>query len=256
MGAAAVLLGATRWLAMGRAARRALERADAAWPEVAERRDRAGRAAREAWELRRSEAEAAWVAGEADRVERVRRLRAGDRGVAADAVRASLEDLDFPAETRCHVVTEGTHASVVVEMPGVEEVIPPIRAVVSVEFAVDEEPVPPAARNDAHAEYVAGVALLLARTVLAAAPGLRTVPVAAHHRAAGGGEGWLLDAEGDRAGAAALDPGAVDPRAFLADRPGRFRQGTDRELSPLPPPAWLAESFGQAPESPPPAWRN
>jgi hypothetical protein len=256
MAAAAMLLAAWRWVSLGRAARRALERADAAWPAVAERQARAERSAREGWERRRDEAQSAWSAAEAERLERVRRLRAGDDAAAAEAVRAALEDLDFPAETRCHLATEGSHASLVVEMPDVDEVIPPIRAVVSVEFSVEEEQVPPAARNDAHAEYVAGVALLLARTALAAAPGIRTVRVAAHRRTAGGAEGWLLDAEVDRGGAAALDPATVDPRAFLAERPGRFRQGLDRGLSSLPPPAWLGESFGQPPEAPPPAWRN
>jgi hypothetical protein len=241
---------------MGRAARRALARVDAEWPGVVARQVRAERAARQGWEARRADAEVAWEASETARLESVGRLRSGDRAAVADAVRASLEDLDFPAETTCHVATEGARAWLVVEMPDVEEVIPPIRAVVSVEFAVDEEPVPPAARNDAHAEYVAGVTLLLARTVLSAAPGLGTVRVAARRRSAEAREGWLLDVEVDRAGAAAVDPATVDPRTFLAERPGRFRQGLDRGLSPLPPPAWLVESFGQSPEAPAPPWRN
>jgi hypothetical protein len=112
--AAAALLGLARWTTMGRAARRAVERVDAAWPEVEARHARAERAARDGWEARRADAEAAWAVAEAARLERVRRLRAGDRAAATEAVRASLEDLDFPAETRCHVATEGQHAWLVV----------------------------------------------------------------------------------------------------------------------------------------------
>jgi hypothetical protein len=258
-GALGVLVrAAQRGLRRRREERLVRIRMDAEWPAQEERASAAWRFERCEWELRRAEARASWRRSELERIARARRLRAGDADAARACLEATLADLDFPFDATCEVAIASDVAYLAVGLPGLADVVPPVRVRVDDTLEVEEVPVSPSERDEAYAEFVAGVALLLGRSAFAAAPALRRALVAAWRPSPGSGAAeYLLDVEVDRAAVAAFDPATVDPDAYLAILPGRFHQREDHRLSALPPPAWLSAAFGPlaAPVAPA-GWRN
>ena len=228
------------------------------WPAHQERAAAAWRFERNEWELRRAAARAGWRRAELARIARARRLRDGDAAASRSCVEATLADLDFPFECTCEVALGGDTAFLLVNLPRAAEVVPAVRAVVDERLEVEEVPVTPAERDETYAEMVAGVALLLGRAALAAAPAARKARIAAwRSRDTAPGVEYLLDVELDRRAATAFDPASVDPDAYLAILPGCFQQREDHRLAPLPVPGWIGAAFGVAPAAvADAAWKN
>jgi hypothetical protein len=218
-------------------------RMGSAWAAHQERASASWRFERNEWELRRAQARARWKREELERIARVRRIRAGEPAAVRECLEATLADLDFPFEATCEVALGGDTAYLLVDLPDPSEVVPAVRAVVDADLEVEAVPVPRPERDEAYAELVAGVALLLGRATLFAAPALMTARVAAWRPRAGApGAEYLLDVALDR-DAAAFDPATVDPDAYVAILPGRFQQREDHRLAVLPEPSWIGEAF-------------
>lgn len=257
LAAFAAALGALRrtWRHLGeRELRRRLE---AEWATRRERATAAWRFAWARWDLHRAQARVAWHGSEAERVARVRRLRGGDLEAVRGSLEATLADLDFPYEAACEVATDGDTAFVLLDLPGIDSIVSPVRAEVDAELAVTEVEVAPAERDVVYDEHVAGVALLVARAAFAAAPTLRKVQLAGYRQGPMAGSApveYVVETLVGRESLEALDPGAVDPASFLAALPGASGRAPGH---PEPLPRWLSEAFGAYPLPVPGAtWKN
>ena len=265
LGAAAGVAAASAALGALRLGLRALGEAEvrrrlgAEWAAREERSAAARRHDWGRWDLHRAQARAAWSGAEAERVDRVKRLLAGDLEAVRACLEATLADLDFPYPAACEVATDGETAFLLLDLPGVDAVIPPVKAEVDGELQVTEVEVDPAERDEAYGDHVAGVALLLARAAFASAPRLRKVKLAGYRQGPRAGAAkveYLVEALVGRESAEVLDPAVVDPARFLEALPGaapRTRGG----LAPLPAPPWLSEGPGAyALPSPKAAYKN
>jgi hypothetical protein len=205
----------------------------------------------EAYEAAHRAAEAEWLEGERQRILWASRLLAGEPEAIEDAVVASLEDLDFPFETKADfAVTSGSEGYLHLDLPEIEDVVPATRHRVLADGRLKETKRDEAERNEEYAELACGVGLMMAAAAFAAAPTLETVHVAAYtqREQKGKTKGQVADdyvyvASIPRSGWDTFDPKNVHAAASLR-KLGRMEQQANLRLKRLGPkdlPAWVAE---------------
>jgi hypothetical protein len=186
-----------------------------------------------------------WPERERERVDWLKKLVAGDLEELEETVTSSLEDLDFPFETQCRVaIPESERAFVLLDLPELEDVIPEVKQRALKNGTIKEVRRTKADRNEDYLQLSAGIALLLARTALAAGPTLRFVHLAAYTQRRQRGTGMIADeyvyeAVFDRESVARWDPASVEPVRILAAPSNRLDLRDNGKLKRIEAPKWM-----------------
>lgn len=201
-----------------------------------------------AWETSRDEARDAHDQAEELRVAAVKRLLSGDPEAMAEAIERELADQSFPFEALCQVaVVSREEAYVLLDLPEIEDVIPPTETRVLKSGATSEKKRSTRDRQELYARLVCGLAHQVMRIAFSVAPTLQVLHLAAHTQRRGRDgrieDEFVLELNQTRAENAAFDYESGDPVAAVGAGAGnRIRLTKTSKLGKLSEPAWMRET--------------
>ena len=191
-----------------------------------------------------------WARHEEQRIVWLRRLLAGDVEAIHEAVMSSLQDIDFPFDTRAAVgLHDGASAFLALDLPEIEDVIPELRFRILKNGSLKSSKRKADERNLAYARLVAGLAILMAAVSFEAAPTLGSVAVAARTQRKRRGSAevedqYVYETRISRALFAHGQVFAGDPLELLSSPVTRLAWGGKHTLKKISEPEWAGDLLG------------
>lgn len=216
------------------------------WSLERDRLETGYRDAVDAHAAREAEVRERWLTSEQDRIAEGRRLLAGQPEAVERAVSAGVADLDFPFEAECAVgIDEEDHATIDVDLPEIEDVIPETRYTVLKNGTLKEVKRKAVDRNEGYAFLVTGIAFTVAATAFASAPTLRFVTVAGHTQRKSRlsldvDDTYVYEVRFHREALNAISVGTLDPIEAIRGLPSRIDAASNGTLKKIPNPKWAA----------------